>query len=174
MGVPRGPKPVKLFSGLIFKEDKTLLSVQKKLTRLFGETDFESDVFPFDNTRYYEKEMGSGLKRKIIFFTKLIQPDSLPEVKLKTNEIEKELSGPGTGNRTVNIDPGYLAIENVVLATTKGFTHRPYLSSGIFAELTYFYKGGSFRTLEWTYPEFRLPERIEMFNQLRDRYFSGK
>ncbi len=172
MGALREPKPVKLFSGLIFKKKEILLSTQEKLVEAFGEIDFESDILPFDYTDYYEKEMGKGLKRKIISFSKLIPRNNLPDIKNKTGELEKEFSHPGTGNRTINIDPGYLSEENVVLATTKGYSHRPYLNSGIYAEMTYYYKRESYRTFDWTYPDYKLPERIEMFHHLRNLYIS--
>jgi hypothetical protein len=170
MGALKEPKPVKLFSGLIFKEKEILLSAREKLVKVFGEIDFESDICQFDYTYYYEKEMGKDLKRKFISFSKLIPPNSLPDIKNKTNEIEKKLNHEDTGDRTVNIDPGYLSEENVVLATTKGYSHRPYLNSGIYAEMTYYYKRESYRVFDWTYPDFKLPERIEMFHHLRNLY----
>ncbi len=174
MGAPKEPKPVKLFSGLIFKEKEILFSAQEKLAQFFGKIDFESDILPFDFTNYYKKEIGNNLKRKFISFAPLIPTVSLPEIKLKTNAIEKALSDSRTESRTVNIDPGYLSDEKVVLATTKNFSHRLYLSSGIFGELTYFYMRGSYRTLEWTYPDFKTPERVKMFNNLRNTYISKK
>ncbi len=170
MGVPIEPKPVKLFSGLIFQSNDVLPQVREKLIELFGKIDFESDTTSFDITDYYENEMGRNLKRKFLSFSILIPADSLPEVKLKTNEIEAEFSSSKTGNRSINIDPGYLSMEKLVLASAKNYSHRPYLSSGIFAELTYIYKRGSYTTLDWTYPDYRTPDKIEMFNQLRKEY----
>ncbi len=170
MGIPNEPKPVKLFSGLIFTEKEMLLLIQEKLAQNFGEIDFESEIFPFNNTKYYEKEFGKGLKRKFLTFLTLIPAGSLPEIKLKTNEIEKEFCHKRKGTRTINIDPGYFSMEKLVLATTKNFSHRPYLSSGIFAELTYFYKNRSYKTVAWTYPDFKLPGKIKMFNRLRKIY----
>lgn len=164
------PKPVKLFSGLIFKQKDVLLLTQEKLAHVFGEIDFKSNVFPFNFTDYYEKEMGKCLKRQFLSFLTLVPPETLPEIKLKTNEIEDELRHHKTKKRTINIDPGYLSMEKLVLATTKNYSHRPYLSSGIFAELTYFYKAGSFKTLDWTYPDYKKPEKIIMFDQLRSKY----
>jgi hypothetical protein len=164
------PKPVKLFSGLIFSQKAPLSLTQEKLVQAFGEIDFESKVYAFDFTTYYEQEFGKDLKRKFLTFSKLIPPESLPEIKLETNKIENELSHESTGRRTVNIDPGYISLEKLVLATTKNFSHRPYLSSGIFAELTYFYKSGSFNALEWTYPDFKKSEKIDLFNRLRKQY----
>ena len=170
MGIVREPAPVKLFSGMIFQQEEALISAQKKLSEIFGRIDFESRIFPFDSTNYYKKEMGSNLKRKFLSFNRLIPVDSLPRIKIKTNEIEKELSCEASEQRAVNIDPGYLAMEKVVLASTKNFSHRPYISENIYAELTYFYKDNSYRTLDWTYPDYRLPEKIKMFNSMRKKY----
>lgn len=170
MRAPKEPKPVKLLAGLIFKQKDILLLAQEKLVQVFGEIDFESDIFPFNFTDYYEDEMGRDLKRNFISFLTLIPADRLPQIKLKTIEIEKEFCHTGTGNRAINIDPGYLSMEKLVLASTKNFSHRPYLSSGIYAELTYLYKNESYRSLDWTYPDYKVPERIEMFNQLRIKY----
>ena len=174
MGLLKEPKPVKLFSALIFKKKEILLAAREKLVEVLGKIDFESNIFQFDYTNYYEKEMGKGLKRQFISFSRLIPPDSLPDIKNKTNEIEKELSDADTGNRAVNIDPGYLSEENVVLATTKGYSHRPYLSSGVHAEMTYYYKKGTYQVFDWTYPDYKLPERIEMFLHLRNLFISKK
>jgi hypothetical protein len=70
----------------------------------------------------------------------------------------------------LNIDPGYLSLEHVILATTKGYTHRPYLRDGIYADLTLIYQKGSYRALEWTYPDYGQPNIIALFNHLRTMY----
>ena len=74
------------------------------------------------------------------------------------------------GSRTINIDPGYVAQEHVILATGKGFAHRPYLGDGVYADLTLIYRGDKYRRLEWTYPDYGTPEMIAMFHDLRKRY----
>ena len=51
--------------------------------------------------------------------------------------------------RKINIDPGYISLGNLVLATGKPFAHRPYLGSGIYADLTLVYQRGGFHPLEW-------------------------
>ena len=82
----------------------------------------------------------------------------LPEIKLTTNRLEEQWATP-EGNRRINIDPGYLCLQHVVLATTKGYTHRPYLRDGIYADLTLIYRDKSFQPLEWTYPDYRQAPR---------------
>ena len=57
----------------------------------------------------------------------------------------------------------------MVLATTKGFAHRIYLGSGIFADLTLVYENGTYRGLEWTYPDYG-NELIPLLNGWREHY----
>jgi hypothetical protein len=120
----------------------------------------------FCYTRYYEKEMGSNLSRIFLLFEPLFNREQLPEIKLKTNSIEASISSEG--NRTVNIDPGYISLENIVLATTKGYAHRIYLGSGIFADLTLIYRNSTYKPLEWTYPDYGSEEIIAIFKRWRN------
>lgn len=170
MGKINYPLPAMLFTGLIYKDDGILKSVKEKLTVQFGEAYEESSVIPFNFTDHYTREMGEGLKRGFFCFKKLINIESLPEIKLKTNEMESDLADSSTGNRRINIDPGYITAEKLVLATTKNYGHRPYLTKGIYAELTYRFIKKSFTTLEWTYPDYRTKEAISMFNGWRKWY----
>ena len=69
--------------------------------------------------------------------------------------------------RSVNLDPGLLALDKIVLATTKEYSHRIYLGEGIYAELALICRGAGFRPLHWTYPDYRRREALEFFNRLR-------
>jgi hypothetical protein len=55
----------------------------------------------------------------------------------------------------VNIDPGYIARDKLVLATTKDFFHRLYLGKGIYGEVTLHFQKGAVRHFSWTYPDYR-------------------
>jgi len=169
MGKPREPKPSKLFMSLIYADESFFQLGLQDLLVTFGETDFLSETFPFDFTDYYSKEMGPVLFRHFVSFESLIAPSSLPEIKQTTNRIEEKYVH-SQGHRRLNIDPGYLSLEHVILATTKGYTHRPYLKDGIYADLTLIYQRGSYRALEWTYPDYRQPNIIALFNHLRTAY----
>ena len=70
----------------------------------------------------------------------------------------------------MNIDPGYLTLSKVVLLTTKDYTHRIYLAGGIYAEVTLRYKSGTFNPWDWTYPDYKTPEYVNIFNHIRDIY----
>ena len=74
--------------------------------------------------------------------------------------------------RLVNMDPGYLNLSKVVLASTKDHWHRLYVGRGIFEEITLSYRRmeGGFCPMQWTYPDYRDPERIAFFHRLRERY----
>ena len=74
------------------------------------------------------------------------------------------------GKRKINIDPGYVSLERLILVTGKNYTHRIYLSKGIFADLTLIFNKGSFRPLEWTFKDYASPEIISMLNDVRERY----
>jgi hypothetical protein len=90
------------------------------------------------------------------------------DIKLQTNELEKRYVQEG--KRRVNIDPGYIALERLVLATGKNYTHRIYLSKGIYADLTLVFHQGSFQSLAWTYRDYADLVVIGTFNEIRERY----
>lgn len=168
MGKVRICPPVKLICGLIFREDEVLNKAMTHLVRRFGKIDYESETLAFIYTDYYAKEFGTDLRRKFISFARLIDPAGLYRVKLFSNNIEERLSRASF--RLINIDPGYLDLSKLVLASTKDYSHRIYLNKGIFAEITLSFQDKSFRPLEWTYPDYRTAEYISIFNHLRDVY----
>lgn len=169
MGIPREPNPAKLFMSLIYSEGEALQQSLLDLGSNFGEIDFMSEILPFNFTDYYTGEMGSDLFRHFITFERLIPIPELPGIKRRTNNLEEKLAA-SPGKRRINIDPGYLCLEHVILATTKGYTHRPYLREGIYADLTLIYRNKTYQPLEWTYPDYRQAEVIELFNRFRKRY----
>ena len=168
MGSAKKPKSVKLISGLIFKEEAVFNRTREILEKRFGRIDFQSQGLSFTHTRFYEKEFGSDLERRFISFEKLIPPDILPRIKILTNKIEKRLSE--NSRRRINIDPGYLTEAKLVLATTKDYKHRIYLSQGIYAEVTLFFQGKTYAPWEWTYPDYKTDAYIAIFNQIREIY----
>jgi hypothetical protein len=168
MGSIKKHLKVKLVIGFIFKEDSDYNKAKRLLEKQFGKIDFESQALPFLYTDYYKEEFGSGLKRKFVSFKKLILPQSLPKIKHLTNRIELVLCY--NKSRRVNIDPGYLELDKLILASTKDYAHRIYLDKDIYAEITLFYKGHSFLPCDWTYPDYRTAEYIAIFNSIRTLY----
>ncbi len=168
MGKIAPDKPVKLIAGFIFKDKQVFNKAKSALIRHFGKVDFESRPIPFTLTDYYREEFGDGLLKVFISFHKLILPQQIAKIKIFTNNIERKLSL--AGRRLVNIDPGYLDLAKLVLASTKDYAHRIYLDKGIYGEITLSYQGKSFQGWQWTYPDFRTSEYIDIFNQIRELY----
>lgn len=168
MSTPNDSDDVKLISSLFSSERDLIDKVILEMEELFGSIDTISPWLFFDRTRYYEKEMGWPLHRRFITFKGLICPEELPSKKLTTNKIEKSYSNDE--KRRINIDPGYISLERLILATGKNYTHRIYLSKGIYADLTLVFHKGSFSPLEWTYRDYSDPGVIKFFNDQREKY----
>ncbi|RLB07613.1 MAG: DUF4416 domain-containing protein [Deltaproteobacteria bacterium] len=168
MGKIGVPKPVKLIMSLITSDDLLLHQILEVLAQRYGDIDFKSDILPFDQTDYYTAEMGRGLFRRFVTFRPLIPRESLVRIKRETNQIEEAFAAEG--RRRINIDPGYICAEHLILATTKGYTHRPYLGEGIYADLTLIYQKGEFRPLQWTYPDYASHQIREILKEIRKRY----
>ena len=110
---------------------------------------------PFDMTHYYDEEMGTPLSRQFVSFAESICPDELAAAKVKTNEIEADISSSsGSRRRAINLDPGYLTPASLILASCKNFSHRIYLDRGVWAEVTLIYRAGNWEPLSWTFPDF--------------------
>lgn len=168
MGTPRETEPVKLIASL-FAGDPTLLTeATSTLCEIFGPIDWESEVLAFDHTDYYTAEFGPGLQRQIVAFRQLISPANLPAIKRETNKVEWALAEEG--RRRVNIDPGYVSLGKMVLASTKDHAHRLYLGQGIYGEITLTYQRGRFRPWPWTYPDYASDRYCVLFNEIRSRY----
>jgi len=114
--------------------------------------------------------MGPGLRRVMITFKELIKREQIVDIKIFTNKLEKVFSYEN--KRTINIDPGYIAQEHIILATGKGYSHRPYLGRGVYADLTLQYIKDDFKRLEWTYPDYGGGDMMELFGKLRHDYVS--
>ncbi|MEI8217519.1 MAG: DUF4416 family protein, partial [Elusimicrobiota bacterium] len=67
----------------------------------------------------------------------------------------------------MNIDPGYVTPAKVVLASTKDYSHRIYLSDGIYAEVTMMFQKGSYVFLPWTYSDYQSKAALQFFNRIR-------
>ena len=111
--------------------------------------------------------MGDNLNRQWVAFNDLILPDTLVELKHKTNETEKKYLNKN-GGRMVNIDPGAISLSNLILASTKNYSHRIYLGKGIYAEVTLIYKQKHFMPLDWTYPDYREETALLFFTEARE------
>jgi hypothetical protein len=165
MSRPQTPRPAKLLAGLLFRDADVHRQTLTALEEAFGPLDFLTEPEPFTFTTYYDREMGPDLRRQTVAFLNLVDPATLADVKLATNAMEHRFAAHG--KRTVNIDPGLLCEERLILATGKNFTHRVYLRDGIYADLTLIYQKGAYQVLPWTYPDYRTPRLRHFLAALR-------
>jgi hypothetical protein len=168
MSRPTPAQPVKLIFSILATEVELLNNTVAALSVAYGQPDFISAQMPFNYTDYYCPEMGENLIRRFMSMEKLIRPEELPDIKLATNEIEKKSARDN--RRRVNIDPGYISQVHLILATGKGYAHRPYLREGIYADLTLFYQDKKFCSLPWTYPDYADEKQLLMLSKIRSKY----
>ena len=168
MSVPVPSRPAKLLIGFFLAHQNLAGTIMERLEDLFGPIDLVSRWLSFDYTDYYTREMGAPLYRRMVAFKRLIDQEQLPDIKHLTNAIEADYASHG--GRVVNIDPGYLLLERLVLATGKNFSHRIYLRRGIYADLTLIYRQGRFESLPWTYPDYADVQLQDFLFMVRKKY----
>lgn len=155
MAKPNPFEPAKLICGMIAPSPEWLDRAEALLVATYGPVDVASEIIPFDMTSYYEPQMGAGLLRKFVAFERLIDPQQLADIKHATNSLEEQLAtcSDAVVGRPVNLDPGYIALSKLVLASMKDFAHRIALRDGAFAEITLQYQNG-WQSLPWTFPDY--------------------
>jgi len=135
----------------------------------FGKCDYASDLLDFSHTTYYDRELGAPLARRILAFRDLMPQERLADLKLAAVRLEQARTRPD-GTRWVNLDPGLLTQERLVLATGKNFVHRIYLGRGVYADLTLVYTRSGWQNQPWTFPDYATPRMHGLFTGLRTRY----
>ena len=176
MAIIRNPPDPSLLAIACFSRHPEALAWAKEtLAKYFGPISLISQDFEFQHTKYYEQEMGSGLRKRLLAFQNLVPSDCLAEVKNRTISLEKELIGQHLypENRPLNLDPGLLQLGKFLLATTKDQAHRIYLRDGIYAEVTLRYHDGAFEPWPWTYADYREPGYHEFLLEART-FFKGQ
>lgn len=171
MGQRRQAEPVKLFVGMLSAYRGAFAAAESCLADALGPVDLRSDLFAHEFTEYYRDEMGHPLVRYFVSFDRLIAPGELAGVKRLTGEIEARMAADGEWPvaRPMNLDPGYIAPSKLVLSSTKDYSHRIYLDDGIYGEVTLLFRHGTWKQLEWTYPDYRTPAYHEFFTRIRER-----
>ena len=164
----------KLIIGVIYHDEAVLSRALEILTSEFGEIDGCSEEFSFSRefSTYYDDEIGGEGLRRIYSFKQTVDPARQAAIKIRTNEIEAELSVDG--KRLINLDPGFINHGRLLLATTKKAGFRIPLSDGIYTEMTLFYARGQWHKLPWTYRDYQ-SERVQRFiTKVRDNYLAHR
>jgi hypothetical protein len=167
------PRPVKLIVGILAADERCLSAAVEAVAGQFGGIDLQSEVWPFDKTDYYKDQTGTSILRQFVSIEKLISPEILADVKLRTNGLEQELADkmtlPEPLPRPVNLDPGIIEPSKLILATTKNYSHRIYIGKKIYAEVTLIFDRGSWRPFDYTYPDYRQQCYFDFFSRVRSK-----
>jgi hypothetical protein len=167
----QAPKPAKLIIGILAADEECLKAALEAINANFGQIDFLSDVWPFDQTDYYKDQTGENILRQFVSIEKLIDPGKLSKIKHKTNTLEQKLAKQSASDllRPVNLDPGTIEPSKLVLATTKNYSHRIYIGKKMYAEVTLIFDKGKWKPFEYTYPDYRQDCYHDFFNKVRTR-----
>ena len=171
MGTAVPPKSVCLVAALCFNDHNLKESIVAKMEKEYGAVQFELAPVLFSHTNYYGKEMGAVLEKMYVAFADYIDPACLPRIKHFTNALEQKSAA--NGNRSINIDPGYIEVPKLVLATTKNFSHRIYIGEHIYGDVQLYWRNGGFQPNPWTYPDYRDSRTIRFFEKVRNTYFDS-
>jgi hypothetical protein len=147
------PAPVLRLCSCLTAEPELLSTVESELARNYGEVALKSPAFPFDTSDYYREEMGDGLERHWLCFRELFGAERLPEYRLTTGRIEARLTA--AGDRRVNLDPGYLDLGKLVLASLKEAPDKIYMGQGVWAHTCLKFRQGEFTAPDHSFPDFR-------------------
>jgi hypothetical protein len=171
MGAVSLHTPVLLIVAAFSRYDEALDWARQRIAGAWSPIGLESPRFNFQETDYYEPSMGPGLKKTFFAGREPIDPARLPELKLTANawELEYAQLGRHSEPRPLNLDPGYLTLAKLVLASTKDHAHRIYLRDGIYAEVTLHFQGGRWQHRPWTFPDYRREDYQQFFTDCRLR-----
>ena len=169
MGNPTSHAPVLLLMAAFSRHTAALDWARRRAVEAWGPIAMESPAFEFTETGYYQPTMGPGLRKLFLTFAEPFDPEKLSDIKLLTNDWEQEYAAAAGHDepRPLNLDPGYLTLGKLVLASTKDFAHRIYLCRGIYAEVTLFYKHHHWQHHEFTFADYRRADYQQFFSECR-------
>ena len=171
MAQPKPPKPAVQLIAVFSRHPVAIDWAIERCQSQWGPIAARSSLFDHSETSYYAAEMGEQLWKQFIVIDGLYDPATLACCKLQTNAWEEELavSGVYAEPRPVNIDPGYIQLNKLVLASAKDRAHRIYLSDGIYAEECLYFLDGRWQARPWTYPDYQRDDFQAFFLQARER-----
>jgi hypothetical protein len=169
VSVPKTPLPgLLVISVLCARWDACWPGLLGELEARFGPAEVVTDPFAFDQTGYYDQELGTPITRRLLAFEALRPLDGLAGIKCFTNGLESARAQDG--RRIFNLDPGFITLERLVLATGKNFSHRIYLGQGIWADLTLIWQNRGWVDFPWTFPDYAGSDMKSRLTKLRQLY----
>jgi len=155
---------VKPIAGILTSNTDRLDEVLERLARFFGRHDIVGPWQTFEHSDYYEEEMGEGLSRCFVSFEDLRPPYEARDYKRYGSEVEGLFAKEG--RRSINIDPGYIDANKVVLISGKHGGHKIEIAPGVWADMLLWYNKG-WQAFPWAFPDFRDASLFPLFMEMR-------
>ena len=179
MGIIKKPPPSVRFAAVFSCEDRFLRLAWDRLESRWGKIATLGPMLDFIESPYYTRTMlvlpgisgQAMLKKQMALFADPYDPSELACDKLASNRFEEawttEILGSTSESRLINIDPGYMTMTKLVLASTKNREHRIYLRDGIYAEVTLAFRDQLWAAMPWTYADYQRPDVHEFLSIAR-------
>lgn len=169
MARPKPPPLARQLVAIFSRHPGALDWVTHRITQQWGTIGLASPRFDHSETNYYESQMGRGLIKQFLVIDGWYDPARLPQSKLQSNAWEEELSNGGEFPevRPLNVDPGYMTLTKLVLASCKDRAHRIYMADGVYGEECLYYLDHGWRARPWTYPDYQRADFQAFFEQAR-------
>ena len=196
MGLIKKSPPSVRFVAVFSAEDRFLRTALERLEAHWGKIAALGQAFDFVESPYYLRTMlvphppegqplesqhdqpPRALRKQMALFSDPYDPAELAADKLQSNRWERawteELAlSQDDSKRLINIDPGYLSMTKLVLASTKNREHRIYLRDGIYAEVTLAFRDQAWTSMPWTYADYQRPDVLEFLKLARKGFTSN-
>lgn len=188
MGLIKTPPPCVRLAAVFSAKSVWIDECWQRLEAVWGPIADLSEAFDFVESEYYHRTMGCGLKKQLAVFRFPYDPSELPGDKLFANDLElswnahsapcrselgRDIEKPISNlsmQRPINIDPGYMSLTKLVLASTKNREHRIYLREGIYAEVTLAYRDQAWQCMPWTYADYQRVDVRAFLARARRRF----
>ncbi len=155
---------VKPIAGILTSRTDLLEEVVSLLSGRFGPADIVGGWQPFTHTSYYEEEMGGGLSRSFVSFERLEPQHLARDYKAFGRSVESRYAQGG--RRSINLDPGYIDANKLVLVSAKYGGHKIALDDGVYADMLLWYNKG-WQAQPWAFPDFRDGSLFPLFQRMR-------
>jgi hypothetical protein len=153
MSRPLEPDPVLRVCSCLVGDRSLLPEVERELIRAFGAVALKSPAYPFDGSDYYRDELGDRIERFWFCFAELCGAESLSDGRWTTGGIEESFAVDG--KRRVNLDPGYLDLGKLVLASLKQAPDKIYMGRGVWAHTCLRYRFGELTAPDHSFADFK-------------------
>ena len=157
-----------MFIAVMYSGKKIHDEAVSLLKEKFGEIILETKPYNFDFTDYYEEEMGKNLVKRFIVFKKEIDKKELAKIRKITGEIEDKFRV--NGKRQINLDPGYISNEEVVLASVKEKSFKEKLGNNIYSHRVYSFENNKIKIFFHTFPDYKTEENKKFFLSVRNKF----